>query len=144
MINFYTNCRWLRRPTPNPLFPHPKPNPIAKSRICQTLTLTRNLTCLFIWPCHGIKSVFADNLLKKHFNLRVVACGCMQDTFARATHSAYAAGRPSAARDDRVSCIQGLRVIRNQWLSIRCNPMQFKLPGAFYKKNLKVPVASVE
>ena len=28
----------------------------------------------------------------------------MQDTFARATHSA---GRPSAARDDRVSCIQG-------------------------------------
>ena len=31
----------------------------------------------------------------------------MQDTFARATHSAYAAGRPSAARDDRVSCIQG-------------------------------------
>ena len=28
---------------------------------------------------------------------------CMQDTFARATHSA---GRPSAARDDRVSCIQ--------------------------------------
>ena len=29
-----------------------------------------------------------------------------QDTFARATHSAYAAGRPSAARDDRVSCIQ--------------------------------------
>ena len=31
---------------------------------------------------------------------------CMQDTFARATHSAYAAGRPSAARDDRVSCIQ--------------------------------------
>ena len=27
----------------------------------------------------------------------------MQDTFARATHSA---GRPSAARDDRVSCIQ--------------------------------------
>ena len=38
---------------------------------------------------------------------------CMQDTFARATHSAYAAGRPSAARDDRVSCIQwlfGLRI----------------------------------
>ena len=31
---------------------------------------------------------------------------CMQDTFARATHSAYAAGRPSAARDDRVSFIQ--------------------------------------
>ena len=31
----------------------------------------------------------------------------MQDTFARATHSAYAAGRPSAARDDRVSFIQG-------------------------------------
>ena len=31
---------------------------------------------------------------------------CMQDTFARATHSAYTAGRPSAARDDRVSCIQ--------------------------------------
>ena len=30
----------------------------------------------------------------------------MQDIFARATHSAYAAGRPSAARDDRVSCIQ--------------------------------------
>ena len=30
----------------------------------------------------------------------------MQDTFARATHSAYASGRPSAARDDRVSCIQ--------------------------------------
>ena len=29
----------------------------------------------------------------------------MQDTFARATHSAYAAVRPSA-RDDRVSCIQ--------------------------------------
>ena len=29
---------------------------------------------------------------------------CMQDTFARAKH--YAAGRPSAARDDRVSCIQ--------------------------------------
>ena len=28
---------------------------------------------------------------------------CMQDTFARATHPA---GRPSAARDDRVSCIQ--------------------------------------
>ena len=28
---------------------------------------------------------------------------CMQDTFARATHLA---GRPSAARDDRVSCIQ--------------------------------------
>ena len=28
---------------------------------------------------------------------------CMQDTFARATHSA---GRPSAARDDRISCIQ--------------------------------------
>ena len=27
----------------------------------------------------------------------------MQDTFARATHSA---GRPSVARDDRVSCIQ--------------------------------------
>ena len=35
-------------------------------------------------------------------------CSCMQDTFARATHSAYAAGRPSAARDDRVSCIQPL------------------------------------
>ena len=34
---------------------------------------------------------------------------CMQDTFARATHSAYAAGRPSAARDDRVSCIQVTR-----------------------------------
>ena len=32
----------------------------------------------------------------------------MQDTFARATHSANAAGRPSAARDDRVSCIQGV------------------------------------
>ena len=31
---------------------------------------------------------------------------CMQDTFARATHSAYAAVRPSAAHDDRVSCIQ--------------------------------------
>ena len=32
----------------------------------------------------------------------------MQDTFARATHSAYAAARPShkRARDDRVSCIQ--------------------------------------
>ena len=29
---------------------------------------------------------------------------CIQDTFAHATHSA---GRPSAARDDRVSCIQG-------------------------------------
>ena len=37
----------------------------------------------------------------------------MQDTFARATHSA---GRPSAARDDRVSCIQGsaLLVERNE------------------------------
>ena len=35
---------------------------------------------------------------------------CMQDTFARATHSA--AGRPSAARDDRVSCIQ---VFRRLW-----------------------------
>ena len=32
---------------------------------------------------------------------------CMQDTFARATHSA---GRPSAARDDRVYCIQGKRI----------------------------------
>ena len=32
---------------------------------------------------------------------------CMQDTFARATHSAYATGRPSVARDDMVSCIQG-------------------------------------
>ena len=31
---------------------------------------------------------------------------CMQDTFARATHSAYAAGRPSTARDEGVSCIQ--------------------------------------
>ena len=30
----------------------------------------------------------------------------MQDTFACATHLAYAAGRPSAARDDMVSCIQ--------------------------------------
>ena len=36
----------------------------------------------------------------------------MQDTFARATHSAYAAGRPSAARDDRVSCIQWSRGLR--------------------------------
>ena len=34
--------------------------------------------------------------------------GCMQDTFARATHSA---GRPSAARDDRVSCILEERYI---------------------------------
>ena len=33
---------------------------------------------------------------------------CMQDTFARATHSA---GRPSAARNDRVSCIQNVNVI---------------------------------
>ena len=33
-----------------------------------------------------------------------VGATCMQDTFAHATHSA---GRPSAARDDRVSCIQG-------------------------------------
>ena len=39
------------------------------------------------------------------FECRVIN-HCMQDTFARATHSAYAAGRPSAARDDRVSCIQ--------------------------------------
>ena len=37
------------------------------------------------------------------FSLKV---DCMQDTFALATHSAYAASRPSAARDDRVSCIQ--------------------------------------
>ena len=37
---------------------------------------------------------------------------CMQDTFARATHSTYAAGMPSAARDDRVSCIQPGRVRR--------------------------------
>ena len=38
----------------------------------------------------------------------------MQDTFARATHSAKglkaeAAGRPSAARDGRVYCIQAER-----------------------------------
>ena len=39
--------------------------------------------------------------------------GCMQDTFARATHSA---GRPSAARDDRVSCIQEQRYLAyNVW-----------------------------
>ena len=31
---------------------------------------------------------------------------CIQDAFARATHSAYADGRPSAARDDMLSCIQ--------------------------------------
>ena len=36
----------------------------------------------------------------------------MQDTFARATHSACSAGRPSAARDDRVSCIQGRLAFR--------------------------------
>ena len=33
----------------------------------------------------------------------------MQDTFARATHSV---GRPSAARDDRVSCIQVINECR--------------------------------
>ena len=36
-------------------------------------------------------------------NYSCITLTCMQDTFARATHSA---GRPSAARDDRVSCIQ--------------------------------------
>ena len=45
---------------------------------------------------------------------------CMQDTFARATHSAYAAGRPSTARDDRVSCIQINGIIEN----IKCNLVQ--------------------
>ena len=40
---------------------------------------------------------------------------CMQDTFARATHSA---GRPSAARDDRVSCIQPTGRHRVSQLSI--------------------------
>ena len=30
----------------------------------------------------------------------------MQDIFDRATHSAFAAGRPIAERDDRVYCIQ--------------------------------------
>ena len=43
----------------------------------------------------------------------------MQDTFARATHSAYAAGRPSAARDDMVFCIQ--ERIRNLALApVKC------------------------
>ena len=51
----------------------------------------------------------ADNtaaLLNLYTHLYLTAIkisACMQDTFARATHSA---GRPSAARDDRVSCIQ--------------------------------------
>ena len=49
----------------------------------------------------------------------VRCCICMQDTFARATHSAYAAGRPSAARDDRVSCIQML-YIRNLIVARAC------------------------
>ena len=45
----------------------------------------------------------------QNFNVQKILCTknhCMQDTFARATHSAYAASRPSTARDDRVSCIQ--------------------------------------
>ena len=36
----------------------------------------------------------------------VTIAHCMQNTFARATHSAYAAGRPSVAYDEMVSCIQ--------------------------------------
>ena len=44
---------------------------------------------------------------------------CMQDTFAGATHSAYAAGRPSAALDDMVFCIQ--ERIRNLALApVKC------------------------
>ena len=53
-------------------------------------------------------------MMSKYFKVKLIMMievleiiqTCMQDTFARATHSAYAAGRPSAARDDRVSCIQ--------------------------------------
>ena len=43
---------------------------------------------------------------------------CMQDTFARATHSA---GRPSAARDDRVSCIQASR--EQRYLAYNMQPL---------------------
>ena len=41
---------------------------------------------------------------------------CMQDTFAHATHSA---GRPSAARDDRVSCIQPAKPDRSVGFPVR-------------------------
>ena len=42
----------------------------------------------------------------------IKALPCMQDTFARATHSV---GRPSAARDDRVSCIQNVAICCQTW-----------------------------
>ena len=67
----------------------------------------------FLQPCSGNPPVslgpcphlvqFSGNVGASSVFDRII---CMQDTFARATHSAYAAGRPSAARDDRVSCIQ--------------------------------------
>ena len=49
-----------------------------------TLILMRNLTFFHIWPCHVTKAVFAHILTGKNFN----HTSCMQDTFARATHSA--------------------------------------------------------
>ena len=62
----------------------------------------------------------------------------MRDTFARSTHSA---GRPSAARDDRVSCIQGLPQFYNLpgfshlaasgWLTIRSLSAFFLLSRNF-------------
>ena len=58
----------------------------------------------------------------------------MQDTFARATHSALRlnkAGRPSAARDDRVSCIQG----RGELKAESCVNISFYLSGVVLIKN---------
>ena len=71
---------------------------------------------------------------------------CMQDTFARSTHSA---GRPSAARDDRVSCIQGLsqlynfpgfsRLAASGWLTIRSLSALFLLSRNFICFVYKIP-----
>ena len=51
----------------------------------------------------------------------------MQDTFARATHSAYAAGRQSAARDDRVSCMQINVLCDILWLAYAKTPCQVRV-----------------
>ena len=71
----------------------------------------------------------------------------MQDTFARATHSAYAASRPSAARDDRVSCIQSWGM-RRATKHCRVNAyIQNTLSSAFKilrSKFFKLPWAHIE
>ena len=55
----------------------------------------------------GVVSHFGNPVIYK-INVKVADARFLYARYlvARATHSAYAAGRPSAARDDRVSCIQ--------------------------------------